>query len=315
MGSYLARRFLLMIVTLIGVSVLVFSLMRVLPGNTADILFASAGFIDEVEKARIEKELGLDKPLPVQYWTWVNGLLHGDLGYSYVSERPASAEILPRIPTTLKLGGLTLLFTVLFGVPLGVISAVKQNGAVDNVLRMISISALSLPAFWIGLLVLMLFVHVFGILPIYRSEPKTWWQEFGPLVLPALVVGFRSSALVLRLTRSSMLEVLKQDYIRTARAKGAAERAINYRHALKNAVLPVFTVLGLEAAHLIGGLVVMEMVFNIPGLGRYLIDSIKVRDYPVVQTLVLFTAFATITINFIVDIGYAFFDPRIKYAD
>lgn len=314
MGSYLLRRLMLMLVTLLGVSILIFSLMRVVPGNVADILFDSAGYVDEQQKANIEKELGLDKPLPEQYLAWMSGLARGDLGFSYVTERDAAQEILPRIPVTLKLGALTLFFAVALGVPLGVISAVKQNSLIDNALRFISIGALSLPSFWIGLLVLMLAVHVFGVLPIY-SPQTSLWKELALLSLPALVVGFRSSALLMRLTRSSMLEVLRQDYVRTAKAKGAAERTINFHHALKNGILPVFTVIGLEAAQLIGGLIVTELVFNIPGLGRYLVDSISVRDYPIVQNLVLFTAFATVIINFLVDLGYALLDPRIKYSD
>lgn len=315
MGVYLVRRTALLIVTVFGVSVIIFALMRIVPGNIADILFDSSGYIDAVEKAKIEKELGLDKSLVQQYTGWIGGLFKGDFGYSYMSERPAITEIGPRLPVTLKLAGLTLFFTVLFGIPLGVWSAVRQNGFVDNTLRVITLSALSLPSFWCGLLVLMFAVHMFGAIPIYSDDPTSVWHELALLSIPALVVGFRSSALIVRLTRSSMLEVLRQDYIRTARAKGASEKVINYQHALKNAVLPIITVLGIEASHLLGGLVVMETVFNIPGLGRYLVEAIKWRDYPIVQNLVLFSAFAVVICNFVVDMLYAVFDPRIKYTD
>jgi peptide/nickel transport system permease protein len=315
MGVYLVRRTMLLFVTVLGVSILIFTLMRVVPGNIADILFDSSGYIDEVQKAKIEADLGLDKPLVQQYFGWIGGLLRGDLGYSYMSERPAASEIEPRLPVTLKLAGLTLFFTVIIGIPLGVWSAVKQNGLVDNALRVITLSALSLPSFWCGLLVLMFAVHVFGTIPIYSETPESLWHELALLSVPALVVGFRSSALIVRLTRSSMLEVLRQDYIRTARAKGASEQAINYHHALKNAILPIITLLGIEAAQLLGGLVVMETVFNIPGLGRYLVDAIRWRDYPIVQNLVLFSAFAVVICNFVVDMLYAVFDPRIKYTD
>lgn len=314
MGAYLVRRTILLLVTVLGVSIIIFALMRVVPGNIADILFESSGYIDAVQKAKIEAELGLDKPHLQQYFTWIGGLAKGDFGFSYMSERPAISEILPRLPVTLKLAALTLFFTVLFGIPLGVWSAVKQNGLVDNFLRVVTLSALSLPSFWCGLLVLMFAVHVFGTIPIY-SEPRGLWHELLLLSVPALVVGFRSSALIVRLTRSSMLEVLRQDYIRTARAKGASEQAIHYRHALKNAVLPIITLLGIEASHLIGGLVVIETVFNIPGLGRYLVEAIRWRDYPIVQNLVLFSAFAVVITNFIVDMLYAVIDPRIKYTD
>ena len=315
MGVYLIRRTMLLVVTVLGVSIIIFALMRVVPGNIADILFDSSGYIDAVQKAKIEAELGLDKPLVEQYTRWIGGLMKGEFGYSYMSERPAISEIVPRFPVTLKLAGLTLFFTIVIGIPLGVWSAVKQNGLVDNTLRVITLSALSLPSFWCGLLVLMFAVHVFGTIPIYSDEPRGFWHEVGLLSIPALVVGFRSSALIVRLTRSSMLEVLRQDYIRTARAKGASEKVINYQHALKNAILPIITLLGIEASHLLGGLVVIETVFNIPGLGRYLVDAIRWRDYPIVQNLVLFSACAVVACNFIVDMLYAVIDPRIKYTD
>ena len=314
MGSYLIRRFFLMLLTLFGISVLVFTMLRVVPGNIADILFDSAGMIDVAEKGKLEKELGLDKPIVVQYAAWIGGLAHGDLGYSYVSEKPALQEILPRIPITAKLAGLALLFSIVFGVPLGVISAVKQNSWLDYVLRVISLSGLSMPAFWLGLLILMAFVHYFGTIPIYNDPPQGFWNALWLFSIPAAAVGFRSSALVMRLTRSSMLEVLRQDYIRTARAKGASEQNVNYHHALRNAVLPVVTVIGIEAAFLMGGLIVTETVFNIPGVARFLVEAIRWRDYPIVQNLVMFIAVVAVSINFLVDLLYAALDPRIKYS-
>ncbi len=315
MAIYLLRRIFLLFVTILGVSIIIFALMRVVPGNIADVLFESSGYIDQVQKAKIEAELGLDKPLIQQYLSWLGHLLTGDFGFSYMSERPAIDEILPRLPVTFKLAALTLFFTIIFGIPLGVWSAVKQNGLVDNALRVVTLSALSLPSFWCGLLVLMFSVHVFGVIPIYSNEPRSIFHELFLLSIPALVVGFRSSALIVRLTRSSMLEVLRQDYIRTARAKGVSESTIHYRHALKNAILPIITLLGIEASHLMGGLVVIETVFNIPGLGRYLVEAIRWRDYPIVQNIVLFSACAVVMTNFIVDMLYAVIDPRIKYVD
>ena len=314
MGSYLIRRFFLMLLTLFGISVLIFTMLRIVPGNIADIVFDAAGMIDVAEKAKLEKELGLDKPIPVQYAQWINGLAHGDLGYSYVSEKPALEEILPRIPITAKLAGLALLFSIVFGVPLGVISAVKQNSGLDYVLRVISLSGLSMPAFWLGLLILMAFVKYFGTIPIYTDAPGGFWAALGLYSIPAAAVGFRSSALVMRLTRSSMLEVLRQDYIRTARAKGASDQNVNYHHALRNAVLPVVTVIGIEAAFLMGGLIVTETVFNIPGVARFLVEAIRWRDYPIVQNLVMFIAVVAVSINFLVDLLYAVLDPRIKYS-
>jgi peptide/nickel transport system permease protein len=303
-----------MLLTLFGISVLVFVMLRLVPGNIADIVFNAAGMIDVAEKAKLEKELGLDQPIVVQYARWIGGLAHGDLGYSYVSEKPALQEIAPRIPITAKLAGLALSFAVIFGVPLGVISAVRQNTALDYVLRVISLSGLSIPAFWLGLLVLMGFVAYFGTIPIYTNPPKGFWNTLLLFSIPAAAVGFRSSALVMRLTRSSMLEVLRQDYIRTARAKGAPNQSVYYRHALRNAMLPVVTVIGIEAAFLMGGLIVTETVFNIPGVARFLVEAIRWRDYPIVQNLVMFIAVVAVSMNFLIDLLYAVLDPRIRYA-
>jgi peptide/nickel transport system permease protein len=314
-GSYLVRRLFLMLLTLFGVSVLVFVLLRLVPGNIADILFDAAGMINPADKAEIEKQLGLDQPIVVQYGRWIAGLFQGDFGYSYVSEKPAIAEIAPRIPITAKLAGLALLSSVLMGVPFGVISAVKQNSRLDYALRVLSLSGLSMPAFWLGLLILMASVSWFGTIPIYTEPPKTLLDELLLLSIPAAAVGFRSAALVMRLTRSSMLEVLRQDYIRTARAKGASVQSVNYNHALRNAILPVITVIGIEAAFLIGGLIVTETVFNIPGVARFLVEAIRWRDYPIVQNLVMFIAIVVVTVNFLVDMAYAVLDPRIRYAD
>ena len=314
MGSYLVRRFLLMLLTLFGISVIIFALLRVVPGNIADILADAAGFVNPAEKAKLEADLGLDKPIPVQYAAWIGGLARGDLGYSYVSEKPALQEILPRIPITARLAGLALVFSIVLGVPLGVVSAVRQDSALDYFLRVLSLSGLSMPAFWLGLLILMAFVAATGTLPIYSAEPKSWAQSLLMYAVPAAAVGFRSSALLMRLTRSSMLEVLRQDYIRTARSKGAPEKSVHYRHALRNAALPVVTVIGIEAAFLVGGLIVTETVFNIPGVARFLVEAIRWRDYPIVQNLVMFIALVVVLVNFAVDMLYAALDPRIKYA-
>ena len=303
-----------MLLTLFGMSVLIFVMLRLVPGNIADILVDAAGIVDPRQKQRIEIELGLDKPLVVQYWTWISGLARGDLGFAYVTEKPALDEILPRIPVTAKLAVMTLFFSVLLGVPLGVLSAVRQNTVLDYALRVVSLSGLSLPSFWLGLLILLAFVHWFGWIPIYDANAG-FWKELGLFAIPAAAVGFRSSALVMRLTRSSMLEVLRQDYIRTARAKGASDTAVNYKHALRNAMLPVVTIIGIEAAFLIGGLIVTETVFNIPGVARFLVEAIRWRDYPIVQNLVMFIAFIVVIVNFLVDLAYTALDPRIKFED
>lgn len=315
MFAYIVRRLALMLVTLIGISIIIFVLLRVVPGNIVDILFDAAGFVDPADKANLEKELGLNAPIYVQYLHWIGGLLQGDLGYSYVSEKPALQEILPRIPITARLAGLALLFSASIGIPLGVISAVHQGSRLDYALRIVSLSGLSLPSFWLGLLILMASVSLFGTMPIYNPNPKTWTEAIAIFVVPAMAVGFRSAALTMRITRSSMLEILRQDYIRTARAKGASESSVNYRHALKNAILPVITVIGIEAAFLIGGLIVTETVFNIPGVARFLVEALRWRDYPIVQNLVMLIAVVVVFANFTVDMLYAAIDPRIRFGD
>ena len=315
MFAYIVRRLVLMLVTLFGISVIIFVLLRIVPGNIVDILFDAAGFVDQADKANLEKELGLDQPIILQYLKWIGGLLHGDLGYSYVSEKPALQEILPRIPITARLAGLALLFSASIGIPLGVISAVKQGTRLDYALRVVSLSGLSLPSFWLGLLILMASVSMFGTMPIFNPNPATWTEAMAIYCVPAMAVGFRSAALTMRITRSSMLEILRQDYIRTARAKGASEASVNYHHALKNAVLPVITVIGIEAAFLIGGLIVTETVFNIPGVARFLVEAIRWRDYPIVQNLVMLIALVVVVANFTVDMLYAAIDPRIRYTD
>jgi len=313
--AYIVRRLGLMLVTLFGISIVVFFLLRIVPGNIVDILFDAAGFVDPADKANLERELGIDQPLVLQYLHWIGGLLRGDLGYSYVSEKPALEEILPRIPITARLAGLALLFSASIGIPLGVVSAVYQGSRIDYALRVVSLSGLSLPSFWLGLLILMASVALFGSIPIFNPNPRTFGEMFATYCLPALAVAFRSSALTMRITRSSMLEVLRQDYIRTARAKGASEASVNFHHALKNAILPVITVVGIEAAFLIGGLIVTETVFNIPGVARFLVEAIRWRDYPIVQNLVMFIAVVVVVANFVVDMLYAVFDPRIRYSD
>ena len=315
MLAYIVRRLGLMLVTLFGISIVVFVLLRIVPGNIVDILFDATGFVDPADKASLERELGIDQPLVLQYLHWIGGLLRGDLGYSYVSEKPALEEILPRIPITARLAALALLFSASIGIPLGVISAVYQGSRIDYALRVVSLSGLSLPSFWLGLLILMASVALFGSIPIFNPNPRTFGEMFATYCLPALAVAFRCSALTMRITRSSMLEVLRQDYIRTARAKGASEASVNFHHALKNAILPVITVVGIEAAFLIGGLIVTETVFNIPGVARFLVEAIRWRDYPIVQNLVMFIAVMVVVANFTVDMLYAVFDPRIRYSD
>ncbi|GIX48529.1 MAG: peptide ABC transporter permease [Candidatus Tectimicrobiota bacterium] len=315
MHAYLLRRLAGSVLTLLGMSMIIFALLRLAPGNIVDILFDSAGYVDPADKQLLMRDLGLDRPLVVQYVSWLGNLLRGDLGKSYHYDIAAWEIIRPRIPVTVELALLAIVVTVLIGVPAGVISAIRQDTWIDYAFRVFSLAGLSMPAFWLGMLIILLLVQGFAWMPslLYVSPFEDLRAHLLQFLFPALAVGYRSSALIMRITRSSLLEVLREDYIRTAWAKGLPERAVVFRHALKNALLPVVTVIGIEFAFLIGGLVVTETVFNLPGVARFLVEAILWRDYPVVQNLVMFIAIVVVTTNLIVDVLYAWLDPRVRY--
>jgi peptide/nickel transport system permease protein len=314
--GYVTRRLLIAVVTLVGMSMVIFVLMRLAPGNIVDIIFESAGYVDQADKKALERELGVDRPIVVQYARWMGELLQGDLGKSYRYDMRAWAIIKPRLPVTIELAMLALIFSILLGVPAGVISAAQQNRPIDYVLRVVSLAGLSMPSFWLGMIVILVFVRSLGWIPsiTYVSPAVDLKANLWQFAVPALAVGYRSSALIMRITRSAMLEVMREDYIRTARAKGQRPTSVVWRHALKNAGLPVITLIGIEFAFLIGGLVVTETVFNLPGVARYLVDAIQFRDYPVVQNLTMFIAIVVVLANLTVDLLYAWVDPRIKYG-
>jgi peptide/nickel transport system permease protein len=316
MKSYVAQRLGIAILTLLGMSMVIFALLRLAPGDIVDILFASAGYVNPAEKQAILKELGMDRPYWVQYLEWLKQVVTGDLGKSYRYDLPAWQIIKPLIPVTLELAALSIIVAVLIGVPAGVISAVKQDTTLDYVLRVFSLAGLSMPSFWLGMVIILALVAWLGWIPpvTYVRPSENLMLHIVQFALPALAVGYRSSALIMRITRSSLLEVLREDYIRTAWAKGQANRIIIWRHALKNAILPVVTVIGIEFAFLIGGLVVTETVFNLPGVARFLVEAILWRDYPIVQNLVMFTAIIVILSNLFVDMLYGVLDPRVRYA-
>ena len=297
-------------------SVVIFTLLRLAPGDIVDILFSTAGYVSTSEKQAIMKELGIDRPYWVQYLDWMRQMLTGDLGKSYRYDQPAWQIIRPLVPVTLELAALSTLFAVLLGVPTGVISAVRQDTTLDYVLRLFSLAGLSMPAFWLGMLIILGLVTWFAWIPplSYVSPIQDLKLHAVQFLLPALAVGYRSSALIMRITRSSLLEVMREDYIRTAWAKGQTGRVIIWRHALKNALLPVVTVIGIEFAFLIGGLVVTETVFNLPGVACFLVQAILWRDYPIVQNLVMFIAVVVILSNLLVDMLYGVLDPRVRYG-
>ncbi len=315
MRVYLLQRLVTAFLTLFGMSAVIFVLLRLAPGNIVDILFATAGFVNPAAKQEIARELGLDQTIPVQYGRWLKDIARGELGKSYRYDIPAWQVIKPRIPISVELAILALLIAVLLGVPVGVLSAIRQDTVTDYLLRTLSLAGLSMPSFWLGMVIILFLVSYFGWIPsmTYVSPFEDLKAHILQFLFPALAVGYRSSALIMRITRSSMLDVLREDYIRTAWAKGQREWIVVFGHALSNATLPVITVIGIEFAFMIGGLVVTETVFNLPGVARYLVDAILWRDYPVVQNLVMFMAIVVVIANLTVDLLYGWLDPRIRY--
>jgi len=314
--SYIGQRLAIGLVTLFGMSMVIFVLLRLAPGNIVDILFSTGGYVNPTERLAIERELGLDKPMWAQYVDWLRQLAAGDLGKSYRYDLPAWEIIRPLVPVTLELAILSLLVAVVLGVPAGVISAVRQDTRLDYALRVLSLAGLAMPSFWLGMVIILSLVAWFGWIPpvTYVRPSENFHLHVVQFMLPALAVGYRSSALIMRITRSSLLEVLREDYVRTAWAKGQTKGIVIWRHALRNAILPVVTVIGIEFAFLIGGLVVTETVFNLPGLARFLVQAILWRDYPIVQNLVMIIAVVVILSNLAVDMLYGVLDPRVRYG-
>jgi peptide/nickel transport system permease protein len=318
MPTYIVRRILLIIPTLLGAVTLIFLLMRLLPGDVALYILGSGESSDVNKQAlqQIRQELGLDQPLIVQYGRWLWGAVRLDFGNSYWTRQPVMEELKRRYPITVNLALMSLLLGTLIAIPVGVLSAVRQDTLADYAARVFVIAGLSLPNFWLAILIILGLVYYFQWLPPLNYAPF-WvdpWLNVKQLVFPALVTGYRLSAIGARMTRSSILEVLRDDYVRTARAKGLGELVVVLKHALRNALLPVITIIGLELLTLLGGLVVIETVFTIPGIGRYLVDAITHRDYPSIQALVFMIAVLVVTVNLLVDIIYGFLDPRIRYG-
>ena len=318
MSTYILRRILLMIPTLLGAVTLIFLLMRLLPGDVALYMLGSAesSEVNQVALQQIRQELGLDQPLIVQYGQWLWGAARLDFGNSYWTRQPVIEELKRRYPLTANLALLSLLLGILIAIPIGVLSAVRQDTVIDYAARVFVIAGLSIPNFWLSILLILGLVYYFQWLPPLDYAPF-WadpWLNLKQLAFPALITGYRLSAVGARMTRSSLLEVLRDDFVRTARAKGLREQAVVFRHALRNALLPVITIIGVELLVLFGGLVVVETVFTIPGIGRFLVDAITHRDYPSIQALVFVFAVFVVVVNLLVDIAYAFLDPRIRYT-
>jgi len=316
MAKYIVKRLLLMIPTLLGVAVLIFFLMRVVPGDIVELRFAGESAF--AQKENLDKErarLGLDRPLWEQFVTWMLGIMRLDFGTSMWTGSPIIEEIQLRAALSFQLAVMATIIAVVLAIPLGVVAALKQDTWVDYCVRIFSIAGLATPSFWLGIVFILMLLIVFKWLPpmVYTPFWVNPWQNMLQLIWPALAVGYRYSAVATRMTRSAMLEVLREDYIRTARAKGLLQNLILSRHALKNAMLPVLTVVALEFAFLMGGLVVTEQVFNLNGLGMLFVESVARRDYTLTQALVMLVALVFILVNFTVDLMYAWLDPRIRF--
>jgi peptide/nickel transport system permease protein len=319
MHKYVIRRLLMMIPILIGVSLVVFIIMRMVPGDVATMILMGPTGDMGARLADIEAlrhKLGLDQPLIVQYLSWMKGMLTLNVGDSLWSGRPVFEEVIERFPLTLELAALSILISAFIAILTGVLSAVRQDTWVDYTFRAVSIAGLSVPNFWLGTMVILLLSRYFFWSPPlgytgFLDDPLTNLQQ---MIWPALILGYSLAAVTSRMTRSSLLEVLREDYIRTAWAKGLPEQVIVMRHAFRNALLPVLTLSAIQLGTLLGGTVIMETIFTLPGIGRYLVDSVFHRDYPVAQTIITIMAVKFVFINLIVDLLYGLIDPRIRYA-
>ncbi len=295
----------LLIPVIIGVTFIIFTMMYLTPGDPARIMLGESAKAEDV--ARLREELGLDKPYLIQFGNYVKkAVLEQDIGRSYSTKRPVTEEVLGRFPVTLKLAAFSIVIAVAIGIPIGIVSATRQYSLFDNVSMVIALLGVSMPNFWQGLLLILLFSVSLGWLP------ASGFSSFKHMILPAVTIGTSTAAVITRMTRSSMLEVIRQDYIRTARAKGQVESKVVNRHALKNALIPIITVVGLQFGYLLSGAVLTESIFAVPGVGRLMVESIKTRDFPVVQGAVLFIAVTFSFVNLFVDIMYAYVDPRIR---
>ncbi|MEO3475337.1 ABC transporter permease [Roseomonas sp. CAU 1739] len=316
MLHYTARRILLMIPTLLGVALLTFLMLRVIPGDVVELkLRADGGHVTQEIVDRERARLGLDKPLPRQFVDWMAGLVTLDLGTSMWTGRPVAEEIGGRIGLTMQVAFMAALISVVIAIPLGTVSALYRDTWIDNAVRIITIAGLAVPSFWFGMLIIL------GLLAVFRWSPPITYTPFfqdpvaniSQLIWPALAVGYRYSAVVARMIRSSIIEVMREDYIRTARAKGVFERLVVARHAMRNAMLPAITVIGLEFAFLIGGLVVTEQVFNLNGIGRLFVEAVSRSDFILIQALVMLLALVFVATNLVIDLLYSVLDPRVRY--
>ena len=317
MQQYVVRRLLLAVPTLLVLSVVIFVMLRIVPGDPVDVYvtIAQVGRVDDAEREKIRKKLGLDRHISIQYGVWLKGVFTADFGQSFRYQIPAWDIIKGRIPVSIQVGVMGLIIAVFVGIPLGVISAMTQDSWLDQGLRLVSLLGLSMPSFWVAILIVTALIYFFFWIPpvIYVSPFDDFTGNMSQFIFPALVLGFNSSAFILRMTRSSMLEVLREDYVRTARAKGLTERVVISRHTLKNAFIPVITVIAFQVPLMIGSMVVIETVFNLPGASRFMSDAIIDRDLTMVQGLVMLTGILVVISNLVADLLYGWLNPRVRY--
>ena len=316
MLGFVGRRFLLMIPTIIGISIIIFLMVRLMPGDIVDVLLGGDAVATQEQKDQVREQLGLTGSYPEQYWSWASGVLTGDFGESYRNTEPVADVLSRAVPITLELMILALLIATLIGVPLGVISAVRRDSVSDYGARVGGLVGISIPSFWLATLLLLFTSRVFGWVPPityvkFFDDPLTNLSQF---ILPAISISVFTLAIVMRMVRATMLEVLGQDYVRTARAKGVQHRLVVYRHALRNALIPVVTIIGFEIGILMGGAAIVEIIFGLPGVGYVLLNAIFNRDYPVVQGATLLIAIIFVVSNTVVDIVYGWLDPRISHG-
>lgn len=314
MGRYVLRRIMATGLTLLGVSLVVFGMVRLIPGTVVEQLLGQAAMASPEVLASFRQFFGLDRPLHVQYLDWLAGVVRGDFGVSWLSGKPVLGLFLERLPVSAELALLAVGWSLLVGIPLGTAAAVWRGGARDAAIRVSATFGLSLPAFWQGTVLILLFSVYLGWMPSLQWVPLTRspGANLASMALPALTLGTATAAMITRMSRSSMLDVLGREYIRTARAKGLAERRVTFHHGLSNALIPVVTVAGVQLGYIVGGIVVVEDVFTLPGVGRLLLDAIFQRDYPVVQGVILLLGAIFMTLNLVVDLLYAVLDPRLR---
>jgi peptide/nickel transport system permease protein len=310
MGKYFLAHVISAVPTIIGVTALVFLMVRLVPGDPIDMMLArsQARQGTEEKRAALKEKFGLDKPIHEQFVVYVGNVARGDLGQSIVNDRSVFAEIANRLPNTLRLAALSLATTTSIGIVAGVLAATHKNSLIDVLSMVFAVVFVSMPSFWLGLMAMLVFSLWLGWLPVSGSDS---WKH---LILPAAVLGVRSAAILARITRSTMLEVLNQDFVRTARAKGLRERGVVYRHALRNALIPIVTILGFEIGGLLSGAFIIETVFAYPGVGQLAIQAIATRDFPMIQGTILFVALIYVAINITMDVIYAMLDPRIRHS-